>query len=278
MEHASKLIDGHHPEGMDPSKDHASPSRSRNSLHDDPRSSPRGWSVFQHLVETELGRELGLIGPYPAPASTTGSTSHGVGWGMEQDMHVISGIEVHEVFKRSGTASAAGAGAGKQEKEKGGRRVSGVTGSPTSVGTPPSLERERAPSVAQEKRKTLADYVNFARMKVVRDNCQRSYGMFPSLPPLSRKSIDSLHVDDHQNQYSAISNDVFALQSATDQIARSIEGLEAQVDGEVAEMVGHAEAIADEARALVLEDPGTSDCRVAYPCDADPLPRCALAE
>ena len=62
--------------------------------------------------------------------------------------------------------------------------------------------------------------------------------------------------EEHQNTYSAISNDIFALQSATDQIAQSIEGMEVQVEREIAEMVGHAEAIADEARALVLEDPG----------------------
>lgn len=62
--------------------------------------------------------------------------------------------------------------------------------------------------------------------------------------------------EEHQNTYSAISNDVFALQSATDQIAQSIEGMELQVEREVGEMVGHAEAIVDEARALVVEDPG----------------------
>ena len=49
---------------------------------------------------------------------------------------------------------------------------------------------------------------------------------------------------------------MFALQSATDQIAQSIEGMELQVEREVGEMVGHAEAIVDEARALVVEDPG----------------------
>lgn len=63
-------------------------------------------------------------------------------------------------------------------------------------------------------------------------------------------------VDDHQVQYSTISNDVFTLQSATDQIARSIEGLEAEVEGEVVELLGHAEGVVDEARLLVLEDPG----------------------
>ena len=67
---------------------------------------------------------------------------------------------------------------------------------------------------------------------------------------------ENSHAEEHQNTYSAISNDVFALQSATDQIAQSIEGMELQVEREVGEMVGHAEAIVDEARALVVEDPG----------------------
>jgi hypothetical protein len=287
-EHLGRVVDGRSADGRTGSDGEGDWRDSKRDLKT--TSADRGWNAFQELVEKELEREVGLIGPYhpiahPAsaastahspsftthPAPTTAHTASSaimqhVGWGIEQDMHVISSIEVHEIFKRSSSSAQP---AKQQDK---GKKVAGMTVSPASGDVLAERQgSERAPSV-QEKRKTLADYVNFGRMKVVRDNCQRSYGTslpFLTLFPFSdtlRSYTSALFTeyvitslaDDHQAQYSSISNDVFALQSATDQIAQSIEGLEVQLEHEVAEIVGHAEAVVEEARLLVLEDPGES--------------------
>jgi hypothetical protein len=192
-EHLGRVVDGRPADGRTGSEGDW-----RDSKRDSKKTSvDRGWNAFQELGEKELEREVGLIGPYhPRPSSastahppsftpvltahTVPSAMQQVGWGIEQDMHVISSIEVHEIFKRSSSSSVQPA---KQQDK--GKKVGGMTGSPTSGDVLAERQgSERAPSV-QEKRKTLADYVNFGRMKVVRDNCQRSYGTsFPFATPL----------------------------------------------------------------------------------------------
>lgn len=147
-EHASRLVDGQ-PGEEDSGQEEG--------------EAARGWLAFQRLVEAELGRERSLIGPHPAPLPITETSSTtATEWGMEQDMHVISSIEVHEVFKRSVPKA----------QDKPIRRVSGAAGSPTPMSAVPS---GRAPSVA-EKRKVLADYVSAGKMKTVHENCQKLYG------------------------------------------------------------------------------------------------------
>lgn len=157
VEHVARLVDGD----------------AGDETHHDEAGDARGWTAFQRVVEEELERERSLIGPYPSNTVDDNVQTRGavMDWGMEQDMHVISAIEVHDVFKRplplkdknrrasttTGAVAVTAVGAG------------GRTASPTTTAA-----LERVPS--GEKRKLLKDYVNFARMKVVRDNCQRVYG------------------------------------------------------------------------------------------------------
>lgn len=149
VEHAGRLVDGLRGE--------------EDTEQQEEGEASRGWLAFQRLVEAELGRERSLIGPYPGPFTNAGTSSTtATEWGMEQDMHVISSIEVHEVFKRSVPKA----------QDKPIRRVSGAAGSPTTMSAVPA---GRAPSVA-EKRKVLADYVSAGKMKTVHENCQKLYG------------------------------------------------------------------------------------------------------
>ncbi|KAJ9092258.1 hypothetical protein QFC21_006900 [Naganishia friedmannii] len=264
-EHLGKLVDGH---ADDAEGDKSSPTDGPSSPSGAAQSATSGWRAFQHLIETELSRELGLIGPYasvhPPPTPQQQSQPEQATWGMEQDMHVISSIEVHESFRPRPFAAAVGTARPKDVASNSPgpaamtRNASGS--SPTSVtnanvSSPDS--RVGASSSREEKRKTLVDYVNYGRMKVVRDNCRKIYGEFSysaqSTPRFTHSA--SLFVDDHQTQYAAITNDLFTFQSSTEQILRSIDGLSPQVEQEMAFLLGEAEAVVDEARMLVVEDP-----------------------
>lgn len=78
------------------------------------------------------------------------------GWGMEQDLYLISKIEIDPFFLPKNTKS-----------KKDGRRL--------------SLDDERAssstiPKEGPPKRKYLGDWVSEAKMKTVRDSCRKTYG------------------------------------------------------------------------------------------------------
>ncbi|KAJ9097486.1 hypothetical protein QFC19_006758 [Naganishia cerealis] len=251
-EHLGKLVDGS--SDVEDEGDERKPLPARNSndatattsadtdaaVHAQNPSPKAGWRTFQHLIETELSRELSLIGPYPVPSGyrpLPSQQQQQQPWGMEQDMHVISSIEVHESFRRPSSVATAGSG---KSKDPGGAaaQMTRITSNSSTAPSPVTVNAgdSRAASTREEKRKTLADYVNFGRMKVVRDNCRRIY-------------------DDHQQQYAAITADLFTLQSSTEQILRSIDGLETQVEPEMRFLLAEAEAVMDEARLLVVEDP-----------------------
>lgn len=167
LEHVGKLIEG------------SSPTTNDEEDVGDGNGVMNGWPGFQRLIEVELERERGLIGP---AASTAEGEARRPVWGMEQDMQVISGIEVHDVFvkrpsstnkrRSSNVNPPAGASATTTGKDI---SREGRTASPTIM----ALERVSS----GEKRKLLKDYVNHSRMKVVRDNCQRVYGTSSPLLP-----------------------------------------------------------------------------------------------
>ncbi|KAJ9114014.1 hypothetical protein QFC22_005834 [Naganishia vaughanmartiniae] len=249
-EHLGKLVDGR---ATDEDGEDEEEEVNKHPLHgrlETAASGGRsGWRAFQRLVEHELARELDFIGPYASVHPPPTALQHGKRqeepiWGMEQDMHVISRIEVHESFRRALPVAGVGAAKPKDAPSNSGGPVHmarGASGSPTSTTNPggvpfPDSRDARAGSSREEKRRTLADYVNYGRMKVVRDNCRKIY-------------------DDHQTQYAAITQDLFTLQSSTEQIMRSIDGLSPQVEQEVAFLLAEAEAVVDEARMLVVEDP-----------------------
>jgi len=120
---------------------------------------------FKVMVEQELKRERNLIWK----ADEDKSTEHVTTWGMEQDLLLISKIEVEPFFLS------------KMKTKKDGRRSSMEVG---RVVSGPTSKNESSKD-GQLKKKFLGDWVSEAKMRTVRESCRQIYGMATAFDPVS---------------------------------------------------------------------------------------------
>jgi len=117
---------------------------------------------FRVLVDKELKRERDLIWRAGAGGDAQeGSPS----WGMEQDLLLISKIEIDPFFLA------------KTKVKKDGRRSSMDVARVVSSG----MGRGDAGKEGLIKKKFLGDWVSEAKMRTVRESCTKIYGEFTSL-------------------------------------------------------------------------------------------------
>jgi len=112
---------------------------------------------FRVLVETELKRERDLIWR----ADEDGNAQEGgLSWGMEQDLLLISKIEIEPFFLA------------KTKVKKDGRRSSVDVARVVSSG----MGKGDAGKEGLTKRKFLGDWVSETKMRTVRESCTKIYG------------------------------------------------------------------------------------------------------
>jgi hypothetical protein len=110
---------------------------------------------FRVMVDKELKRERDLIWR----ASEDGAAQEGgPSWGMEQDLLLISKIEIDPFFLA------------KNKVKRDGRRSS------TDVGRVISIGKGELGKDGLVKKKFLGDWVSETKMRTVRESCRKIYG------------------------------------------------------------------------------------------------------
>lgn len=202
-----------------------------------------GWKGFAQTVEQELEREerLVAISSSSASASSGSPTKVNTGvkamsnlasnrrWGMEDDMQLISRIQVHPCFLSASSNKQSNA------MTTGRRSIDGGVPATAMPALAPAATTI-SPSPPSSAHKTLGDFVNATKMRTVRDSCQRMF-------------------EDHCLKYDTLRNELGNLELATNEVTRSVAGLVAHVETEIQDAFNECVGIVDEAKRLAFEDP-----------------------